>query len=228
MIENQIVTQKKGRYFLSQDPNDKIEQLWIVCHGYGQLANYFLKWFNPIINDKILIVAPEGFHRFYLEGFSGKVGASWMTKEDRLNDITDYKNFLDKVMLEITPLLNSACYIHALGFSQGVATISRWVCHTKFKVDSLSIWAGKIPHDLSYDLFANKLNTLNLKLFYGNNDPFYSLKQVKNELNLIKENNINFSAFEYDGKHKIESAPLNQLYIEIENERIQKKQSTNS
>ena len=67
-----------------------------------------------------------------------------------------------------------------------------------------------------------------MKLFYGNNDPFYSLKQVKNELNLIKENNINFSAFEYDGKHKIESAPLNQLYIEIENERIQKKQSTNS
>ena len=35
-------------------------------------------------------MAPEGLSRFYLEGFSGKVGATWMTREDRLNDIDNY------------------------------------------------------------------------------------------------------------------------------------------
>ena len=52
MIENSLVSQKSGRYFFNQEPSKKIEQLWIVCHGYGQLANYFLKWFEPISNEK--------------------------------------------------------------------------------------------------------------------------------------------------------------------------------
>ena len=220
MIENSLVSQKSGRYFLSQEPSKEIEQLWIVCHGYGQLANYFLKWFEPISNEKILIVAPEGFHRFYINGFSGRVGASWMTKEDRLNDISDYINFLDDVFLTIVPKLNSNCFIHALGFSQGVATITRWVCNSKIKVDSLTLWAGRIPEEIKIDCNIEKLNALNLKLFYGTDDPFYSEVSVEKELDIIKNQKINFLPNKYEGKHKIEIDPLKKLYSQIEFERI--------
>jgi hypothetical protein len=44
-------------------------------------------------------VAPEGLSRFYFEGgFHGpgsKVGATWMTREDRLAKIEDYVGYLD-------------------------------------------------------------------------------------------------------------------------------------
>ena len=40
------------------------------------------------------IIAPQGLHKFYLEGTSGRVGASWMTKENREDDIKNYLVYL--------------------------------------------------------------------------------------------------------------------------------------
>ena len=55
---------------------------------------------NRSTTPQRLIVAPEALSRFYVES-SGKthadthVGASWMTREDRLSDIEDYVEYLD-------------------------------------------------------------------------------------------------------------------------------------
>ena len=64
MIKKAINTAKSGRFFLSQQPHKKITQVWVVCHGYGQLANYFLKWFEPVFNDSTLIILPKDFIDF--------------------------------------------------------------------------------------------------------------------------------------------------------------------
>ena len=208
MIKKAINTAKSGRFFLSQQPHKKITQVWVVCHGYGQLANYFLKWFEPVFNDSTLIIAPEGLHRFYLSGFSGKVGASWMTKEDRETDIIDYITFMDNVINSIKGEINKDYHLHALGFSQGVATITRWICNTNHQIDSISLWAGEMPKDLNYKSCKSKLNALNPKLFIGENDQFYSKLAVKKELSFLKENQLSYSYIEFDGKHKIEPEPL--------------------
>ena len=68
---------------------------WYVLHGYGQLARYFIKKFTKLPAKGIHVTAPEGLHRFYLEGSSGRVGASWMTKEDRETDIANYIQVLN-------------------------------------------------------------------------------------------------------------------------------------
>src|SRR5690606_41470350 len=73
----------------------KADTIVFALHGYGQLVSYFIKKFNTLNPEKYFIVAPEGLHRFYLNGSSGRVGASWMTKEDRENDIKDYINYLN-------------------------------------------------------------------------------------------------------------------------------------
>jgi hypothetical protein len=46
-----------------------------------------------------IIIAPEGLSRFYRKGFSGDVVASWMTKDDRLDDMEDYVRYLNDLHL---------------------------------------------------------------------------------------------------------------------------------
>ena len=101
MQENHIKVARTARYFQLGEVGKTIKQVWFVCHGYGQLAGYFLKHFESLANGERLIVAPEGLSRFYLNGFNGRIGASWMTREDRLNDIKDYVIFLDAVYQQI-------------------------------------------------------------------------------------------------------------------------------
>ena len=66
----------------------------VVLHGYGQLAKYFINKFKPLVDDDYYIIAPEGLSKFYLNGHSGRVGASWMTKEDRQIEINDQIEYL--------------------------------------------------------------------------------------------------------------------------------------
>ncbi|MBL4653973.1 MAG: hypothetical protein JKY53_14090, partial [Flavobacteriales bacterium] len=132
MEEHSIQITKTGRYFSLGSLSKKTTSVWIVCHGYGQLANYFLRNFNVLEDENTYIVAPEGFHRYYLNGFSGRVGASWMTKEDRLSDIDDYVNYLDRVYKSIFSKIDRKnATVNVLGFSQGGATTTSWACQGK-------------------------------------------------------------------------------------------------
>jgi predicted esterase len=153
MQQHSITVPKTARYFQLGEITTSTKQIWIVLHGYGQLANYFIKWFEPIVDSETVIIAPEGLHRFYWQGFSGKVVASWMTKEDRENDIKDYINFLDEVMdIVKAQVVNSSTKVIAFGFSQGVATVSRWVFNTKgHHPDELVLWAGLFPSDFALE-----------------------------------------------------------------------------
>lgn len=48
--------------------------IWIVLHGYGYLAEYFIKKFEPILNSETAVIAPEALSKFYLNGvgYDGK------------------------------------------------------------------------------------------------------------------------------------------------------------
>jgi hypothetical protein len=66
-----------------------VHDVWIVCHGYGQLAADFLAAFQVIAAADRLLVAPEALNRFYPgvttgpHGPDSPVAATWMTREDR-------------------------------------------------------------------------------------------------------------------------------------------------
>ncbi|MBM3915983.1 MAG: hypothetical protein FJ349_00025 [Sphingomonadales bacterium] len=78
MFEQHLPFEQTRRYY-QNDLKGK-DKIIFALHGYGQLGQFFFRQFN-ILNDNWGIVVPEGPHRFYLEGSSGRVGASWMTKE---------------------------------------------------------------------------------------------------------------------------------------------------
>ena len=95
---NKIKISKTAKYTTYGNP-DKASIIIFALHGYGQLVQFFIRKFQVLDAEQYFVVAPEGLHRFYLKGSSGRVGASWMTKEERQSDIEDYINYLDDLFM---------------------------------------------------------------------------------------------------------------------------------
>jgi predicted esterase len=206
-------TQKTARIFTLGDLKNA-RTVWVVLHGYAQLAKSFLEEFNHLADGSTAILAPEGLHRFYRKGFYGDVVASWMTKEDRLADIEDYLRYLNQMVRDLIP---ESCTVHLLGFSQGVATACRWVADGTIKPDSLTLWAGTFPNDI--DLVAGTSNLRNTKTFlaYDNNDVFRTEESWQNQLDFFKANQLSPTLFEYEGGHKIPKTEFNRFLNDVFN-----------
>lgn len=212
MLQKNIIIPKTARYFILNEPTEQIEQVWFVCHGYAQLANYFINNFDELDKNKNLIIAPEGLHRFYWKGFSERVVASWMTKEDRENDILDYINYLNVVYSEvISSLKNKNIKINVLGFSQGTATVCRWLASNNVKADSLILWAGAFPPDMNFEKNKEVFKKLKTFVVVGDADEFITEEEVLKHADLLKKNEIAFELIRFQGKHEINKQTLTDL-----------------
>ena len=216
MIQKNIIIPKTARYFVLGEASEQIEEVWFVCHGYGQLANYFIKKFEILNNGKNLIAAPEALHRFYLKDFTGRVGASWMTKEDRSEEIADYINYLDAVYKEVlSQFKNKKIKINVLGFSQATATVCRWLANKKPDINNLILWAGFFPHDLNFEKDKDYFNKIKPRILIGTEDEFYNLETIEKQKKILIEKEFNFEFTHFNGKHEIKEEILLQLIDSI-------------
>ena len=185
-------------------------ELWIVCHGYGQLAPYFINHFQALDQPQRVIVAPEGLNRFYLSGFEGRVGATWMTKEERLVDIQNYLAYLDTLYQHLTQGLDiTNLKVTILGFSQGAATVSRWVTQGKIAFDRLILWAGIFPPDLNIPKSKARLDQKEVYFVYGNQDPFLSKgDRVAEQRSIARMLDVEPQMVQFDGEHVIHRETL--------------------
>jgi predicted esterase len=173
MESKHIQVQKTARYFTLGSLTPTTKHIWFVCHGYGQLANYFLKKFEIIEDEQTFIIAPEALNRFYLQGFTGRIGATWMTREERLSEIEDYVQYLNQLYSAVLSDINkSNIMINILGFSQGVATVCRWLASRQVKADNLILWAGQLPADMDIGLTRETLSQTTMYVIYGTKDEF--------------------------------------------------------
>ena len=180
--EQKLSAPKTFRYWISGDL-EKAKILLVVLHGYGQLAEFFIRKFKDI-SDDFLVVAPEGMHRFYLNGTSGRVGASWMTKEDRESDITDNLNWLTQLFTELTKQKTFEKTI-LLGFSQGGATAARWFYSQKVQFDQLILWASVFPPDLEKPQINSNSNNY---FVIGTEDEYYNAEARMSEMDFKRYN----------------------------------------
>jgi len=208
MQEHSLSTSRTARYFTLGHPRDARE-LWFVCHGYGQLASRFLERFRSLESQRRCIVAPEGLSRFYLteHATERRVGASWMTREDRLHEIDDYVRYLDALHAVVA---SAEARVTALGFSQGTATVCRWAAYGSARIDRLIVWGGEVPPDLDLGdaRVKERLNTLRLTLVYGTGDQFFTPKIVAVTTARLKTSGIAYEQVQFDGGHEIHDATL--------------------
>lgn len=185
---------------------DQARELWYVLHGFGQLASRFLRSFAPAANDQRLLVAPEAPHRFYLDPLSRpaaerRVGASWMTREDRDTDIADYVSYLDHLHRTVAPTGAAAPIV--LGFSQGVATAARWAVLGEVRPAALILWGSPLPPDLDWARAAERLADCEIILVAGDEDEAFSPAQVEAEIGRLTEYGLAHKVVDYAGGHRI-------------------------
>jgi len=214
MISNKVEIKYSSNYYLSKKPDKLIKEVWIVCHGYGQLAKDFLFGFSTLFTPDILFISPEAPNQFYLKGTYGKVGSSWMTKQNRSNDIDNYIKLLDKIYFDVLSKLQTKVKIHILGFSQGASTVCRWVNASKPSIETLILWAGSIPEDINFFKGYKNFNKVNFKIILGNNDKYYNENLIKLKLNELDKNNIKYTLIRYKGGHIIYKDTLNKVFRE--------------
>ncbi len=205
----------------SPDPNaPALDSVWYALHGYRQLAPRFLPRFAPVAGPRRLVVAPEGLSRFYLDGADrphdaeDRIGASWMTREDRLMEIRDYVRYLDRTAREMEPRGGagrpSPLYRTVLGFSQGAHTASRWALFGTVRPHRLILWGAGLPVDLPPD-GAERLRGIDLVLVRGENDHLRNRREEEREEGWLEREGLPHRIHHHPGGHRVDETLLRAL-----------------
>ncbi len=209
MKEHLFKVERTARVYTFGQLSDKTTTIWVVAHGYGQLAKYFIKKFDHLDPEKNFVIAPEGLSRAYIDGMTGRVGASWMTKDLREEEIDEYLNCIELIFNELTKnKMPSNAKILALGFSQGGATISRWAVKTKCKVDLLVVWGGQPAAEL---FASDALNNHSIIFVIGDKDLFITSELRGKLLEQCKEKGWRYEVIDYQGAHHLQKQTISLL-----------------
>ena len=216
MTSHELSFTCRARYFRIGAINERTKQVWFVIHGYGQLAQYFIQKFRHVPDD-ICVIAPEGLSRFYLEDVNSRmqsgnnrVGATWMTRENRLMDIANYLSYLNE--LYHTEIKTKSVAVTLLGFSQGAATVSRWALDAKINFERLILWTGVFPNDMNFEAGKKVLKDKATYFVYGNADPFLNDSRFTEMKNLSENLSISPKLIEFEGGHEIHEPTLRSFY----------------
>ncbi len=185
-MKKSINFQFQAQYSVSHEPTFKEKEIWLVLHGYGQLAEFFLRKFQGFDSADRLFIAPEGTNYGYLNGFAGRVGANWMTKHEREIAIQNNHNYLDLLMENLLSQYQDMPKINLLGFSQGAATATRWASRWNGQVYQLVLWAGGFAQDMVLEDAQEKFSKTKLTVVLGDQDEFITSESIDDLQNFQK------------------------------------------
>ena len=201
----------KARYFTLGNLSSHTRKIWFVLHGYGQLAQYFIRKFKVLNNGENFVIAPEGLSRFYQQGFDGRVGATWMTRENRLMDIENYLSYLNALYHHIVPQKFDRKDVILLGFSQGAATASRWAFQRDRNFQTLILWSGIFPPDPDLPTARENLKAMEVINIYGEKDPFLNAAKMEEMRNIAHALHTEPRYLQFAGGHDIDEPLLKKL-----------------
>lgn len=195
-----------------------VRELWVALHGYGQLASSLANDLGAIDDGARLIVAPEGLSRFYFakpfeSHREAPVGASWMTRADRDEEIADYLEWLDLAHAHHARALKTGTPLVVLGFSQGTATASRWIASGRVRPRRFICWGAGIAPEL--DLAeGSPLRATRVTLVHGSRDRLVSRDAVNTERTRLDAAGFPHDYVEFEGGHRLDDDTLLRLAAE--------------
>ncbi len=212
--EHHLTVPRSARYVVLGEPGPHVRTLWIALHGYGQLAARFARRCGPLASEHALVVVPEALSRFYLDAPAGgshaqaRVGASWMTREDRLAEIGDHVAYLDLLVARLREECDGEPAVRALGFSQGVATMARWIAFGATTVERAVAWGGLLPEDLDLAQLTERLAGAPLTFVVGDADAHRAVERVRAQAEVARAAGIAARVVTFAGGHVLDAGTL--------------------
>jgi len=212
MQQHHFPVPRTARYFTLGAAGSHLRQVWFVCHGYGCLAQRFLENFKALDDGTRFVIAPEGLSRYYTDHDGGTVGACWMTREDRLAEITDYVAYLDSLYKHVCKRIDrSSVTVCVLGFSQGAHTAARWISHGSAVADRLILWGEVLPADLDLEMAWAKLEDSRITFVVGTRDELVPAPKLEESEARLLEHDIPYETIKYNGGHRLDRRVLRSL-----------------
>ena len=134
-----------------------------------------------------------------------------MTSEDRLNHIENYLRFIDTIYDE-EGIADSEIPLSALGFSQGAATVCRWVSRPEVEFDRLILWAGLFPPDMNWEISRDKFQEKEISFVYGLDDPYINDERFHEQREFAKRLEVDPKIITFRGGHNLDTSTLEKLF----------------
>ncbi|MBD2700745.1 phospholipase [Spirosoma sp. BT702] len=213
--EHHLSVRRTARYYTLGELTSQTKNIWFCLHGFGQLARYFSRKFESLVNEETVVIVPEGLSRLYLNGEFQRVGASWLTREAKDEEIADFLAYLntlyDRILKGQAP---KQFHITLLGFSQGGATACRWLNDGHIRANRLILWAGFFPNGLTDVIDSAKLTSVDMHYVYGKQDEYFNLlDDVDAYLLRMQEEVPNLQITDFVGGHRVEPEILHKLLL---------------
>jgi predicted esterase len=218
MNHHRIKVEKTAHYYTHGQISPKVKYFWIAAHGYGQLANNLMRKFEHL-DEEHFVVAPEGLSHFYWEFKKAAVGASWLTKHHRLDEIADFSRYLWTIYNHFMSQLPDNVQVMIFGFSQGGTTIVRWLLNDYPKMprfDHLILWGGVLPNELDYAQYPD-FNKQSVYFVCGDKDEFIDTEKLKAHQQFATERGILLKPVHFEGRHEVLVPVLNRLIAHLGN-----------
>ncbi|PZX52552.1 alpha/beta hydrolase [Algoriphagus chordae] len=210
-MKKSINFQYQAQYSVSHEPTFEEKEIWLILHGYGQLAEFFIRKFQEFDSSDRLFIAPEATNYGYLKGFAGRVGANWMTKHERELSIQNNHRYLDLLMENLLSQYKDIPTIKLLGFSQGAATATRWASRWAGEVDQLVLWSGGFAQDMVLEDAREKFSQTEVSLVMGDQDDMIRPESIEIQQELIKNLNKDVKTMIFRGGHEIDIEMLSRI-----------------
>lgn len=193
--------------------------VWIVLHGYGHLIQPFASWTKWPAAPHRAFVFPEALQRFYIEDAArptphavAPVGANWMTRETRADDIADNHAYLDAVV-GVARAAAPGAQFTVLGFSQGGATASRWAAERAAAGDPprrLVVWGSVLAPELDLGP-SGPIRGVPVSMVVGVRDIWATPERIKAERERLAAASFPVTMHTFDGGHRMDDDTLARL-----------------
>ena len=209
-MEKRVTYSASNTYTTLNTLGPQTTHVWWVFHGIGYLSRYFLKHFKGLPPHNHYLIAPQAPSKYYLNDRYTHVGASWLTRENTVEETENVLSYLDAVVNE-EQLPNHVKTV-VMGFSQGVSVSLRWLAKRNIPVDELVVYAGGIPNELKPEDLAHLFPRTRVSIIYGDQDPFLTPERIADEQ--IKIDSLfgeHSRIIEFQGGHEIKEEVLRNI-----------------
>ena len=186
-----------GRYVLDIPAQAEGAPLLVGFHGYGENAERHLEELRRIPGaGRSVLCAVQALHPFYNK--TGAVIASWMTRLDREQAISDNVRYVASVVAEVKQQHPVARLVY-LGFSQGAAMAYRAAAGAGHPCQGVIVLGGDVPPELEQQDLSQFPPVL---LGRGSSEEWYDAAKMEHAVGLLRKKGIDIRPVVFQGGHE--------------------------